>query len=47
VNTQVLNPGSTATITITLSQPLVKGSYYTVMYVTQNGVQAEYTFQVV
>ncbi len=47
VNMQVLNPGSTATITITLSQPLVKGSYYTVMYVTQNGVQAEYTFQVV
>lgn len=47
VNTQVLNPGSTATITITLSQPLVKGDYYTVMYVTQNGIETEYTFQVV
>jgi len=47
VNTQVLNPGSTATITINLAQPLAKGAYYTVMYVTQNGVQTQYTFQVV
>jgi flagellar protein FlaG len=46
-NTQTLNPGSTATIVLTLSQALTKGSYYTVMYVTQNGAQAEYTFQVV
>lgn len=46
-NTQLLNPGSTATITVSLSEPLVKGGYYTVMYVTQNGVKAEYTFEVV
>lgn len=46
-NIQLLNPGSTATLSVALAEPLVKGGYYTVMYVTQNGVQAEYTFQVV
>jgi flagellar protein FlaG len=46
-NALLLNPGYTATITLTLSQPLSKGSYYTVMYVTQNGVSTEYTFQVI
>ena len=45
-NTQVLNPGSTAQITITLSSSLVKGSFYTVMYVTPNGVSSSYTFEV-
>lgn len=47
-NTSVatLNPGQTMQVNITLSQALATGQFYTVMYVTPNGVSSSYTFQV-
>lgn len=41
-----LNPGQTMQVEITLSQALLKNQFYTVMYVTPNGVSTSYTFQV-
>lgn len=43
--TTILNPGQTMQVNITLSQNLLSGDFYSVMYVTPNGVTASYTFQ--
>lgn len=42
----LLNPGSTAQVNITAAQALQKNAYYTVMYITPNGISATYTFEV-
>jgi|SRR5579862_9451052 len=42
----ILNPGQTINITITSLAPLTQNQYYTVMYVTPNGISASYTLQV-
>jgi archaeal flagellar protein FlaG len=42
----ILNPGQTINITITVPTPLAQNQYYTVMYVTPNGISATYTLQV-
>jgi archaeal flagellar protein FlaG len=41
-----LNPGETMSINITAPAPLVQDQYYSLMYVTPNGISASYTLQV-
>ena len=41
-----LNPGQTIGINITNSGPLVQDQYYSMMFVTPNGISASYTLQV-
>ena len=43
---EVLNPGSTMTLTLNLARPLVKYGFYTVMFDTPNGATSTYTFEV-
>ena len=45
-STTVLNPGQTINITITVPTPFAQNQYYTVMYVTPNGISTTYTLQV-
>ncbi len=42
----ILNPGQTISINITSSTPLSQNQYYSLMYVTPNGISASYTLQV-
>lgn len=42
----ILNPGQTISINITSATPLTENQYYSVMYVTPNGISATYTLQV-
>ncbi|MCY0859815.1 MAG: flagellar biosynthesis protein FlaG [Sulfolobaceae archaeon] len=46
-NTQTLYPGQVAEITIHLSTQLVQNQYYTIEFVTPNGYEVTYTFQVI
>jgi|BEDMetMinimDraft_2_1075160.scaffolds.fasta_scaffold00158_16 flagellar protein FlaG len=43
----VLSPGGTAAVTVTLPSQLQPNQYYEVMFVTQNGYQTDYVFEVV
>jgi archaeal flagellar protein FlaG len=42
----VLNPGQTISINVTSPTPLTQNQYYSLMYVTPNGISASYTLQV-
>ncbi len=42
----VLNPGQTISINITSATPLTQNQFYSMMYVTPNGISASYTLQV-
>jgi archaeal flagellar protein FlaG len=42
----VLNPGETISINITSATPLSQNEYYSMMFVTPNGISASYTLQV-
>jgi archaeal flagellar protein FlaG len=42
----VLNPGQTMSINITSAAPLSVNDYYSMMFVTPNGISASYTLQV-
>jgi archaeal flagellar protein FlaG len=44
--TTTLNPGQTMSLNITSATPLVEDQYYSMMYVTPNGISASYTLQV-
>jgi len=44
--TTVLNPGETAEITITLSTQLQQNQDYEIMFVTSNGYETSYVFEV-
>ncbi len=42
----ILNPGQTISINITSASTLTQNQYYSMMYVTPNGISATYTLQV-
>ena len=42
----ILNPGQTISINITSATTLTQNQYYSMMYVTPNGISATYTLQV-
>jgi len=42
----ILNPGQTISINITSSSTLTANQFYSLMYVTPNGISASYTLQV-
>ena len=42
----ILNPGQTINVTITVPAPLIQNQYYSILYVTPNGVSTTYTLQV-
>lgn len=42
----ILNPGQTISINITSATPLAVNEYYSMMFVTSNGISASYTLQV-
>lgn len=42
----ILNPGQTISVNITDASPLVQDAYYSLMFVTPNGISSSYTLQV-
>jgi len=44
--TSILNPGQTMSVNITSASPLIVNEYYSMIFVTQNGISASYTLQV-